>query len=506
MNGRRSAVDLPRLWAIAALAGVFVVANLAVVHPNDFWWHVAAGELITGIGRVPTVDLFSYTQFGQPFAYQSWLMEVALYLLMQIGDLPLVIFSHAAALTAAYALLLWTCRRAAGGTTHQADGLRAAAAATLAAAVAGVTNWNVRPQTISFPLFALTLFIVRTCTTGASGGETPRKRRWALWLLVPVFVLWANAHGGFVLGLALIGAALLGRIVQWLRGEIDFPAHLTLATLGCAFATVLTPLGVSIVDYVLGFVRHPITRTLNIEFMPATIVTLSGQLFFGFVAIWILALYVGRYLPRPPEAAALLVFGALALISRRNIVWFAMVAAPSLAAALGQWSTTRPGGAHPTERRRRGLNLALVAALVVLALLSLPWLRPYLPMVSADRVYVMNGTPVAAVAALRALAPQPRRVFHSAGHGSYMIWASPRTPVFIDTRVELYPPDQWHDYVALSTARYDWQEILDHYEVDALLLQRGIQDDLIRAALESPLWDQAYSDAGSALFRRAGSS
>jgi len=40
-------------------------------------------------------------------------------------------------------------------------------------------------------------------------------------------------------------------------------------------------IGLGMVDYVLGFVRHPSTVNLNLEFMPPYIRTLDGQAFSG---------------------------------------------------------------------------------------------------------------------------------------------------------------------------------------------------------------------------------
>jgi hypothetical protein len=96
-RARRLAPTLPQLWALVTLGGIFALLGLWLVHPNDFWWHVRAGGWIVDHGRLPWVDLFSFTRAGEPWAYQSWLMEVVFYLLLRAGDLPLVIFLNAVA-------------------------------------------------------------------------------------------------------------------------------------------------------------------------------------------------------------------------------------------------------------------------------------------------------------------------------------------------------------------------------------------------------------------------
>jgi hypothetical protein len=139
----------------------------------------------------------------------------------------------------------------------------------------------------------------------------------------------------------------------------------------------------------------------------------------------------------------------------------------------------------------------------LLALLSLPWLRPHLPLPGPRRAYVSPETPVEAVDFLRDLA-LPVRAFHSEVYGSYMTWASPDTPVFLDTRIELYPPEQWRDYLALNAARYDWEAILDSHQVNTLLLQRGRQDPLIEAAALAAAWELIYHDEQAVVYRCGG--
>jgi hypothetical protein len=497
-------ITLSQLWVLASLTGIFIVLALWLVRANDFWWHVRVGQWILDNGRIPTTDLFSFTRAGEPWAYQSWLMEVVFYLLVRAGALPLVVMFHALTITSAYGLLLRVNQRASGGDT------RWAALATVAAAAIGVTNWNPRPQTVSFFLFGLTLFIIDRHQAAAereATGPQPsgRLRRWVglarvIWWLPPLFALWANAHGGFVFGFALLGLYLLAQLIAWARKRSGIPSSLLLVALLCGAATMLTPLGVGMVNYVLGFFRHPVTQTLNMEFMPPTVRTLDGQLFFGFLAIFIGSLLVTGYRPGMVESLRLVVFGGLALMYRRNPAWFGFVAAPSLAAAWHHWTLCR-GATGTRSQGRPAFNRVLAALLVLLAVLSLPWLRPHLSLPEWRRAFVSRDTPVKAVEFLRGL-PQPMRVFNEQGYGSYMIWASPEIPVFVDPRIELYPPEQWDDYFALTGARYDWEAIAHRYGVDTLLLRRDTQEPLVNAATADEDWEQIYEDEQSIIFLR----
>jgi len=295
---------LPGVWTVVVLAGIFFVVSKGTIAPNDFWWHMRAGQVILQERAIPTTDLFSYTRFGQPWVYQSWLTELWFYLLYRAGGLELLLLVKACVITASYVLVLCASLMSGGW------GWRRAALAVLMAGALGVTNTDLRPQVMTFPLLAWTLWCVVL-------EEREPARGAVLWSLPPLFVLWVNSHGGFIFGLALLAASCAGRLLEWLLKRASFPRRLLIVSLLCVAAVFISPMGLGVVDYVLGFVRHPITSRLNQEFMPPTIRDLTGQLFFGLLAVFVVVVIASRYRPRAAEALRLLVFAALALSASR---------------------------------------------------------------------------------------------------------------------------------------------------------------------------------------------
>ncbi len=87
---------IEHLWGLAALVGIFVFVNTHPIRPQDFWWHIAIGREIASTGKIPTTDVYSYTEAGQPYpSYQMfWLMETVLYELYRLGGPALVVFLH----------------------------------------------------------------------------------------------------------------------------------------------------------------------------------------------------------------------------------------------------------------------------------------------------------------------------------------------------------------------------------------------------------------------------
>jgi len=480
---------------MACVVGIFIILSLQLVRPHDFWWHTRVGQWIVENGAIPRTDLFSFIRFGEPYAYQMWLMEVVLYLLLAAGGLPLVILANAVAIAGAYAVLLRVCRQAGGGN------LRWASLAALAAAAVGMQNWNIRPQAISFPLFAVTLYLLERRAPGDTQSGTPRQNDRTLWWLPPLFALWANCHGGFAFGLTLVGIYFLEDMLDWLRRKRAFPVNLALTSFFSAAATFLTPLGLGMVEYLLGIFEHSLIQQLIVEWMPPTVRTWDGGLFFAMAIACITVMLASGYHPAAHESTRLLIFGGLALMASRNTAWFGLAAAPTLAASISHWTRTREGK-RISRVRRRPINLAMGGVIGLLGVLSLPWLRPYLPLPDARQAYASPETPLQAVAFLRDLPAAPR-VFHSESYGSYMIWASPDVPVFVDTRIELYPEEHWRHYLAVSYARHDWETILDRHTIDTLLLERQSQGLLIESASAAPAWERSYEDQRAVVFQRS---
>jgi hypothetical protein len=227
------------------------------------------------------------------------------------------------------------------------------------------------------------------------------------------------------------------------------------------------------------------------EWAPPTIRDAGGNglIFFLFL---IGAAVVLIYARTRPDLTDMLLFGAflwLALGATRNIVWFGFVATPLVAA---QAATLFP---TPVARRHPGspaLNAMLIGLLSLLLLIGLPWVKPTLlpPMFGA---LLSEDTPVAAVEFMRAEPLRPHHLFHTEGFGSYLMWAAPEQPVFIDTRIELYPYEQWVDYINLGQAN-NVAQLLRKYNIDGLLLNKKRQTALVEAARADSAWQIRYED------------
>jgi len=482
---------LDDLWLLVVPLVLLILLEYEQVRPHDFRWHLRSGRIIAETKAIPAADLFTYTRAGVPWANQGWLMQTLLYLLYRCGGLPLVIFLNALLIALGYALVVTACWRA--GVTARAAGLAAVGAAAL-----GVIHWGVRPQAASFPLFGAVVWVM----------ESHRARAGRIiWTLPALFALWSNLHGGFVFGLGVWGLYALCRPAADLSRQRALTGETRqVVVVGALSALALSlnpngPLGTA--RYVWGFLQSDATFRYNLEFQPLSMHQLDGQLFFAVLTLYLFLACRRRAMPPPDTALATILLGALSLYSRRASPWLGMAAAPAFAQALHARKGGSPSvGPSSPRAGTRWVNYLFMTVLLMLLGARLPWLRPYLPGPPEQRAYVVAAeTPVQAAAALCDLGPEVR-LFNDIAFGSYLIWACPDLPVFMDTRFELYPDAMWRDYLLVADARFGWEKVLARYGVNTILASRRDQSLLISAALASGDWQPLHEDHAAVILQR----
>src|SRR4051812_12769662 len=188
--------------ALLAPALVFIATAIERSYQTDFWHHLARGRAIAEQGGLVNHDLFTYTVHGQPLQDANWLTQLFYHGLYDLGGLALVQGVNSLTLAVMMGLLVWMCRRASGSL--------------LLACTLGVFTFFGLLQLLIIrpPTFSLLLFVVLYGTL-----EFAERRRWLLGVPPLLLALWANLHGGFPIGLVLIGCYGLAAVVEAVRAQ-----------------------------------------------------------------------------------------------------------------------------------------------------------------------------------------------------------------------------------------------------------------------------------------------
>lgn len=487
------ALPIEAVWRVAAIVAPFIAGAGISSFSGDTWWALSMGRLSVDAGRPVGEIVLAHTPTVAEPTNGQWLGQVVLYACYAAGGELGVRLLGGLVATVTFGLLLATAR-VLGGTT------RVSTAAVMLGVLLAASNVGPRAQLLALPLFAATTLLL----------HLRHRRPLALLALPPIFLIWTNVHGSFALGLLLLGLFLVGDAAEELvlrRGRpfdaVRVTRDLVLATVASLAATLINPLGIGVYGYVASLTSNPVMSMIS-EWRPLTVREPLGLLFSVAVVI------VGGVLRASPrrlsvaEIFVLLACGHLALSSERNVIWAAMTLVPILAGlaadiALPAWATRAlaDGGA-----RRSMMNTALVGLLVAFAACTPLWLAlvtDHLRGGAADA----EVAPIAATEYVARL-PEGTRLFHYQPWTGYLDWRLwPVQLPFLDGRIEVHPVSVWSDYLAVTTARADWETILDRYEVDYLMLQRADQGRLARFAEETGRWTITYEDEVAVVLARS---
>jgi hypothetical protein len=489
LKGSKYGLRTDHLWIAAILIAAIIPLSAAPIHPHDFWWHLKIGELIFSSHKIPNTQIFSWTLDPNfPYTYGAWLAELTMYLLYRLGQLPLVIFARNLLALISYGLVGYESHRRTGSW-------RLAAVFVLALHILNLGSLTVRPQIFSwlfFPIFFILLSKFRD-------GQIHH-----FWLLTlpGVMILWVNFHGAFVLGVVLIGIFFTGELISrilnlkealpWRRIRwLGFIGALTLISM------LANPHFLGIFGYVIDLMSDPPSQNLVIEWQSPTPSGFTNTFFYLTIILLIIVVAYSKHRLKPTEILLSIAFLWLAWNGKRYLVWYGMAVMPILAETVSKL----PIKTYLFPLKRNLFNTIILLILAIPLILTQPWFIEKLPLpdIYWKRVIkdsgigplVSNKTPVNAV---KYLSENPGgRLFNDMGYGSYMIWAIPDQNVFIDTRVELYPFEQWQDYVyTISGLRYN--EILDKYGVNRILLSKESQEELSYQLKNDSNWEKEYED------------
>lgn len=432
-----------RAWWPAAGLSLLAFVGLTFTRADaDLWGHLRFGLDILRDWRLPVADPYSFTQ-DVPWVNHEWLSELvmgAAVAAFGYAGIPLL----KGLLAGAAALVLW---RSLGGVQA---GVRTAIAVVAFAGTIHQTS-SLRPQLWTFLLLAI------ECRLLASG-----ERRHLLWLPA-LFVVWVNAHGGWIVGLGVLGA--WGGVKFFLAPDTrrDWVA-VAAAVLA---ATLVNPYGWGLWQFVAGTVR--MERSID-EWQP--LATLPWTHWVPWLLAAAATIWAGRrQLPHRWSVLAVLAMLAYAAARVQRIESLFVTAAVVLLAPAFRAAWPRPI-VHLTYPRPRFEGVVAALAFVALAAASIagasrtlgcvPILSPWSPDLEARQF--LDGA-------------QPGRLVTHFNWGEYAIWHfGPRLRVSMDGRREtVYSEGRLLDHDAVVLGDEQGLDLLRSWRPEYVWLPRASQ-------------------------------
>jgi hypothetical protein len=429
---------------------------------TDTWWQLRAGRDMWLSRSVLLTDVYSHTAYGSFWPNHEWLAEVVFYALVKAGGLPLLTLFTSALIVGGW-VLSW----------HLAKGpVRDRFIWVGLALIPSSFWWQPRPHAFSL------LFIMATVTL------LSRRRPW--WLPL-VFVVWANCHGGVLLGFVLLGGGLGVQVLlapnTWRQAVLVF--------LACLIAATATPLGFSFWSEIpksLARIRlYPFD-----EWRRPSLTALHLLPFWIIAAAFCYGLVRNRHRLRQvaPDDATLYACGLavlpMALSSIRNVGPFLMIAAPAMTSLVR--IRRQSDGAVQVQRPLVNAAVLAIAALAVAATVASAY-------VSRSPALLWAPIPPGALAALQQC---PDNLYNRYDQGGYLLWFAPDRKVFIDGRQDPFPPALILEHIRMENESGDFREVFSRYNIHCAYLPTHSPTV---GQLTTAGWTTLYRDASWVVLR-----
>jgi hypothetical protein len=391
-----------RVIAASALALLASLAARTQADP-DLWGHVRFGIDILETGDLPSVDPYSFTQ-DRPWINHEWLSELTMGAAWRWGGTAGLTLLKSVLVIAAL-LVVWRAYRDADIGWQ----LAAAAAAIVVGAPLAAT---VRPQAWSL------LAVVVLARELQSNRRVGRRALTCFGL----FCLWANAHGGWIVGLAILG---VWAVVESLRDRSTALAW-TIAIAAAVAGSLATPYGWRLHAFMFETIR--LTRPHIEDWLPLWELGPSQWIVFASIVAWSVWLWRCLRSSRIATAAVLICLAAASINVARVLPLFGVVSvvllAPALSARWPRRALTPIGG------RQEWIAAAAIAAVCAAAAIAIG--RSSLRCIVIDD----ERMPDPMFAAALATAP-PGRMVTFFNWGEYALWhVGPAIRVSMDGRRE----------------------------------------------------------------------
>jgi len=517
---------------------IFLFAHSFSYLDPDFGWHLKMGEEILASRQVPHFEHYDYTIEGKRWVDHEWLANVGMFwIYSQFGYVAeSAVFSL---LVIAVLVLMhhfvnrYFLQGKTGGTffifLFQILGITAA-----------IGHLGVRVQEIALLALVALLFIME---------HFKKHRKWQILIwFVPLFYLWASAHGSFLIGIAILVGWILfhsfallvhkNKNISRLRPFLNFSIfsqssilHFSIWSIFAFAATLLTPYYGELYSYLGDWSDRYYATHIQEWLTPFSPPIAYWQVLY--LAIFILAIWLFVTLNDPKKPLGLdlwylclsALFFGLAVRSMRHFPLFFIVSFPIIVPFFASF-TYLPKNAMGKEKKaviyvfRFAISslIVLIGAycLAKVELVHDPF-RGYFSDYPCQAVDYLKNSP----------ADTNLKLFNEYNWGGYLIWAWPEKKLFVDGRMPQFRLaentllEEYHNFFdpdlieeklnaygieAVLVSVKDQPNKLDWFERRFLILNysAGKKNSMVlRKYLEkSPLFEKVYADETAAVYRR----
>lgn len=456
----------------------------------DLGWHLKVGEEITQSGSVPHANLYNYT-YTENWVDHEWLVNLISFEVFDaFGYFGLSIFFALIILVTLVLLNLYSRRYFPKCPELLMMVIQ------LSGLIACLPHFGVRMQEFSFLFLLLELWIIT---------EFNRTGKWRyLLFLLPLFYLWSNMHGSFLLGLAIL---IIWPVIKFFEKYLDTTRfkklflvtrimepferkQYFLIVLSVMLITFLTPYGFELYSF-LGAYSNTFYLNIIQEWLPQFSFPYEySQLLYlvMLVMIFMADLYL-VFIKKSRRVnlwniVIVFVFIFLSFQSRRNFPLLFIVSFLYVIENMYEFFDLK-------EFKKRHIREELKYFILLCLLCSSLWQLYSFKIVSDPFVSYCNKYPCGAVNFFQ-LHPEFRdlNILNEYNWGGYLIWQYPEKKLFIDGRLpqaEFAGHTYLEEYLEFYKRDADFAKKLNEYQI-ALVLIKTKDDKIIAKKWEKILF------------------
>lgn len=485
------------LISSGALIAVFLLFFLPPID-TDLGWHLRYGEYFLQTGKILKENEFTYFLEDYRWTNPFVLYEIFVAGVYRLGGLTGLSLAYAGLMAIAF----WLYSRV-------APRLPLVNLVTFLIIIG--TSWHVfslglRAQIFSFLGIIILFLAIR---------KVPKTHPLLLVFFFPLlFLAWANTHGGFVLGLAVLGFATIDAVIRrckpippprWKRSYT--PVLLLVSTTSSAAAALINPYGTGIYKEALRHAQYQLDKLIA-EWVPPS---LESRVFIVVTVLLVAFLVINsRNKQKFFWISAGILFAILTFKSRRFMPYFGIASALAIIATYEDWVLK-------IEQNLQKYAFPLLGAGSLALFL---WTVPRTLKIDTNWKEYCSANqmkqPCRAVEFIRANPIQGQNVFAAYEWGGFLEWQLPEYKYFVDGRMPawLVSPesrlgrDEGGDtpnnlspytyYLEIIQARPGYEEKLDGYGTDWLLIAAGTFLDIKLQSKgkedRNRVWNPIYRD------------
>src|SRR4030095_6416972 len=315
--------------------GVFLFLALqhgqALLRDGDTGYHIRTGEFIIQNWTIPERDIFSFRSPPIPWTAHEWLSEIIMAIVHSVAGLTGIVIFFSFIIATTYLLLFRMLRQ-------ESQDVLLGALIVCFAAVSSTPHWLARPHIFSLGITVIWYHLLN---------EFQYRHKNRLFLLPLLTLLWVNLHGGYIVGILLLGIYVVGNRVSWITNRepnaqrfLQNSKTLLLIMIICILVSMINPQGYHILLFPFKVTSDRFLMDHVQEFLSPNF---HEPLPFKYLFLLLIAI-LARSRPTVNwiELILILTFTYMALYSVRYITLFAIIIGPILIRLIDQTKLELP--------------------------------------------------------------------------------------------------------------------------------------------------------------------